>query len=73
MATSVIPKSEMRRNENIAIGYGEVPAVYEMGRVAWGLPGGRLTYCPEEAKKYAKRLDGQIRKTLKSRQQLISI
>jgi hypothetical protein len=72
MATAIIPKSEMRRNDNISVGYGEVPAVTVNGVTAWGLPGGRVTYSEEEALTFAIKLDKTIRQVVTSSQQLLS-
>jgi len=76
MAVSVIPKSEFRRDDNIVEGYGEVPAAYAQnadGDVVqgWALPDGRITFREEEARLMAKKLDEQIRASMKSPDDLI--
>lgn len=75
MATATIAKSEMRKNENIVYGYGEVPTAIEeeTGELLYGLPGGRSTKCPKEAMAYAVILDKNIRSRLKSVTQLMSV
>lgn len=73
MATSVIPKSEIRVNNNIAVGFGEVPAVEcsESGRMGWGLPGGKWTSCKETAHRWAEKLDREISRAMKSPAELL--
>ena len=61
MATAIIPKSEIRRNDNIQVGYGEVPAVEINGVIGWGLPGGHVTFSEREARTFAAQLDEIIR------------
>lgn len=73
MATSVIPKSEFRRCDSITVGYGEVPAVDVNGVTGWGLPGGIITFSESEARKFASTLDQEIRKRLKSLDQLTRV
>ncbi len=72
MAVATIAKSEFRRNENIVEGYGEVPAheCEDTGKTVYGLPGGLKTTCRESAIKFARSLDAEIRKHLKSVEQL---
>lgn len=72
MATAIIPKSEIRRNENIRQGYGEVPCSYVDGQKGWGLPGGGFTTCEFEALRYAKMLDSEIKKRMTNVNQLLS-
>lgn len=74
MATSVIPKSEIRRNDNIIDGFGEVPAFIcdETGRQCWGLPGGNVTYDEEYARQYAGRLKAHLRRTVRNPKQLLT-
>jgi hypothetical protein len=72
MAVSTIAKSVMRNNDNIIVGYGEVPAVRVNGVTGWGLPGGIVTFREREAREYAAKLDAEIRRTMKSPAQLIS-
>ena len=62
MATSVIPKSEIRRNDNIQFGYAEVPAVEVEGITGWGLPGGQVTFSESEALAFAKQLDADFKR-----------
>lgn len=62
MATSVVPKSELRKNDNISVGYGEVPAVEQPGgETCWGLPNGEIECDPDKAEAYARKLDETIR------------
>ena len=72
MAVSTIAKSEFRRNENIIVGYGEVPAVDVHGVTGWGLPGGLITFSEKEAIAYAKKLDKEIRARLDDPSQLLA-
>lgn len=73
MAVAVVPKSEFRRNENVIVGYGEVPSVIDQnGRSGWGLPGGKIVYTVFEAKAYAKKLDDHIRKNMRNVSQLLA-
>ena len=72
MATAVIPKSEARRNDNISVGYGEVPAVMVEEQLGWGMPGGNVTFCRDRATSFAKDLDAEIRRTLKHPKQLLT-
>ena len=72
MATSVIPKSEMRKDDNIRFGYGEVPAITVEGVQGWGLPGGKVVFTEKEAIDFAEQLDLEIRTRLKNPKQLIS-
>lgn len=74
MATSVIPKSEIRRNDNISEGWGEVPAFLceETGRIGWGLPGGEVTYNEAEARLYAGKLNQLLLRITKNPRQLLS-
>lgn len=65
MATSITPKSEFRRNNNIVVGYGEVPEVITPeGAQGWGLLGGEITFSEKKAIRYAYELDQQIRARL---------
>ena len=71
MATSIIPKSEFRRNENITYGYGEVPGIYlPDGSLGWGLPGGIITSDRSEACKIAMELDSLLRAQINSPSEL---
>jgi len=63
MSTAIIAKSEMRRNDNITVGYGEVPAVEVEGVTGWGFPGGIVTFSEEVAISWAIKLDKEIRST----------
>ena len=71
MAVATVPKSEMRRNDNIIVGYGEIPALYVNGVLAWGLPGGLVTFREKEARQYASKLDQEIRRSLSHPTQLL--
>ena len=75
MATSIVPKSEMRRNDSVSAGYGEVPGYFdeETGEVYYGLPGGLRTTCREIALDWARKLDREIRKRMADPRQLLSI
>lgn len=71
MATSIIPKSEFRRNENITYGYGEVPGTYlPDGSIGWGLPGGIITKDRSEACRIAIELDAILKANIKSPSEL---
>jgi hypothetical protein len=72
MATAITPKSVFRQNDNITVGYGDVPAIYIDGVLAWGLPGGQITFREKEAIAYATKLDQTIRANLKDVNQLAS-
>lgn len=74
MATAIVPKSAARKNDNISVGYGEVPAMEceETGKIGWGLPGGSVTFCRDTAKSWAKKLDKEIRKHMKHPRELLS-
>jgi|SaaInlStandDraft_7_1057024.scaffolds.fasta_scaffold225349_2 hypothetical protein len=72
MATAIIPKSEMRRNDNVIVGYGEVPSVNINGVQGWGIPGGLVTFSEETAIKWATDLDRAIRATIKGTNQLLT-
>ena len=50
----------MRKNDNISVGYGEVPAFEVDGITAWGLPGGKITYSEETALGWAIKLNLEI-------------
>ena len=63
MSTAIIAKSEMRKNDNITVGYGEVPAVEIEGVLGWGLPGGLVTFSEEAAIGWAIRIDKEITST----------
>ena len=71
MATSVIPKSEFRRNDNITFGYAEVPAVEVEGVMGWGLPGGVVTFSERFARNFAEQLDEEIRTRITHPSQLM--
>jgi hypothetical protein len=72
MATAIIPKSEFRKNDNIEIGYGEVPAIDVDGVAGWGLPGGIVTFSEREAREYAAKLHDEIILRMSNLNQLIS-
>lgn len=71
MATPIIPKSEMRINNNMIVGFGELPAVVIDEEPGWGLPDGTVTFCRETAKDYARTLDQLIRANLKDSKRLL--
>lgn len=72
MATAVIPKSVMRINHNISVGLGEVPAFEdESGIIAWGLPGGNITYSEEVALGWAIKLNATIKQSVKDVKDII--
>lgn len=71
MAVPIKPKSEMRKNDNISYGLGEVPAVEIEGVLGWGLPGGQVTFSEQRALEYAKQLDVEIRIRAKDLKQLL--
>lgn len=66
MAAPIVPKSEARITNNISVGYGEVPAVEIDGKTGWGLPGQAITYCRNEAKELAIKLDQTIRAAMQT-------
>ena len=73
MATSIIPKSEFRKNKNIIVGYGEVPSIVTPeGAEGWGLIGGLITFSEKEAIEHAYELDRSIRKRMTHVKQLES-
>ena len=72
MATAIVPKSEIRRNENITVGYGEVPFVIVEGKTGWGLPGGGFTTNRFEARRFAEKLDTEIRKRMTDVNELLT-
>lgn len=61
MSTAIIAKSEMRKNDNISIGYGELPAIEIGGVTGWGIPGGLVTFSEEVAISWAIKIDTEIR------------
>jgi hypothetical protein len=71
MAIPIIPKSEVRIDHNIIVGYGEVPSVNIEGRLGWGLPGGEVVYCEKQAREYAAQLDKAIRENLRDPKRLL--
>lgn len=71
MSVSIIPKSAFRKNRNITVGYGEVPAVNVNGVQGWGLPGGLVTFREAEAYSYAVKLDKEIRARMTDVKQLL--
>lgn len=74
MATSIIPKSVFRLNQNISVGYGEVPATVcpDSGIEGWGLPGGGITFSEAVALEWAIKIDREIRSTITNIKQLAS-
>ena len=73
MSTATIPKSEMRRSNNIRVGLGEVPAKDFEGITCWGLPGNKVTFSEEEALGFAVKLDKEIRSRMIDINQLQSV
>ena len=71
MAAPIIPKSEIRMNLNLSVGFGELPAVTVGGQSGWGLPDGAVVFCRETALKYAERLDRLIRANLTDAKRLL--
>jgi hypothetical protein len=71
MAAPIIPKSEIRMNLNLIIGYGELPAVIKDGKPGWGLPNGAVVFCRDTALKYAEKLDRLIRENLTDSRRLL--
>jgi len=63
MATSITPKSVFRQNDNISVGYGEVPACYitntktEQRVQGWVHPDGTITFRESVAIAWATQLD----------------
>ena len=73
MATATIPKSVMRIDHNVVVGYGEVPASDFEGILCWGFPGGEVTFSEEEAITMATQLDKEIRARLRDPNQLVRV
>jgi hypothetical protein len=71
MATPIIPKSEIRMNLNLSVGYGELPAVVKDGKSGWGLPNGAVIFCRDTALEYAEKLDRLIRENLTDSRRLL--
>lgn len=72
MAIPIIPKSEARINNNVIVGYGEVPSVIsQCGRTGWGLPNGKVVYSQQEAQAFARKLDQVIRANMRDPKQLL--
>ena len=73
MAVATIPKSEIRTDENITIGYATVPAtITENGELAWGLPGGVVTTSKHFAEAFCAKLDIEIRRGMKNPSELLT-
>lgn len=72
MATSVIPKSVFRINNDITVGYGTVPAVEIKGVLGWGLPGGQVVFTEKEATAFASQLNQEIKARLRDPRQLLT-
>lgn len=71
MAIPTIPKSEVRMNFNISVGYGELPAVRVNGRRGWGLACGEVVYCEQEAREIAAAIDKEIRANMRDPKRLL--
>lgn len=65
MAIPIVPKSEIRYNDNISVGYGEIPSTGDPKRRGWVLPCGTIVYNETEARKYAAKIDQLIRSSPK--------
>lgn len=67
MATSIIPKSEVREEgkDNVIHGYAELPAIDSDEGQFWALPGNIKIFDRLEAQSAAKKLDATIRKNMK--------
>jgi hypothetical protein len=72
LATSIIPKSVFRRNDNITVGYGTVPAIEIEGVIGWGLPGGHVVFTEREATAFATQLDKDIQARLRHPGELLT-
>ena len=72
MATAVIPKSVFRRNDNIQIGYGEVPAIVVDGVTAWVHPNGTVTFRESQARKWATEINNWMSNNVKDLKQLLT-
>ena len=73
MATAVIPKSVIRTDHSVTVGYGTVPALErEDGSIVWGLPGGGETTNKEYAREFAMILDIEIRRRMVTKDQLLT-
>jgi len=71
MATAIVPKSEIRKDDSINHGYATLPPVKKGGRLGWALPGGDIIYCRDTAKEYAVALDTELAKLTKDTSQLL--
>ena len=72
MAVATIPKSEIRTDENITVGYATVPATAtENGELAWGLPCGNLTTSKAYAVEFCTKLDIEIQRRKKNPSDLL--
>ena len=63
MATSIIPKSTVRKEgaEHIIMGFAELPTIETPEGTCWVLPGSEVICDPTLAKERAERLDTVIR------------
>jgi len=71
MPVATLAKSAIRRNESITVGYATVPAIHVNGRLAWGLMEGEHTFERPVAESYARRIDREIQKIMKTPDQLL--
>lgn len=65
MAIPIVPKSEIRYNDNVSVGYGELPSIGDSERRGWVLPCGSIVYNESEARKFAAKIDQMIRASKK--------
>lgn len=67
MATSIIPKSSVRKEgaANIIMGFAELPTIETPEGTCWVLPGSEVICDPLLAKKRAEHLDIVIRDNMK--------
>ena len=73
MAVATIPKSEIRVNNSITVGYATVPATEtEDGELAWGLPGRVLTTNKQFATEFCSTLNDEIVRRMRSPKQLLT-
>lgn len=61
MAAKILSKDEIFDSNRITVGFGEVPGFPTENGTYWALPGNVITYCREEATRFATRLDRMIR------------
>lgn len=69
MATSIIPRSELRKSGtgNIIVGFAELPVIRKNGQTGWAIPGGggeQIIFDKAQALLFAQHLDQIIRKNV---------